>query len=96
MYHDSRWTALEADVLRRCTKLQLELGMSRERLVASVSLLRTGEVETWPQEDVTRLFDDLRNLAGKLDKGGLSLSVHILFPPKNCLLMSCFRRPDGE
>jgi hypothetical protein len=74
MYHDAKWTTLEADVLKRCRDLQLELGLSRERLVASVALLRTGEAERLTQEEGEKLFDDLRTLTRKLEKGRPQLS----------------------
>ncbi|GAA5964623.1 hypothetical protein JCM3765_007645 [Sporobolomyces pararoseus] len=41
-YVDLRWTSLEAHLLSQCTSLQAQLDMSKERLLSTLALIRSG------------------------------------------------------
>lgn len=41
-YVDMRWVKIESSLLTQCTRLQGQLDMSRERLLSTLALLRSG------------------------------------------------------
>ncbi|MBW0466295.1 hypothetical protein O181_006010 [Austropuccinia psidii MF-1] len=56
-YVDDRWTAIESSLLSQCASLQKSLGMSKEWLLSSLALVRSGvtyETGKWSQDVMLR------------------------------------------
>ncbi|KNZ44293.1 hypothetical protein VP01_930g9 [Puccinia sorghi] len=56
-YVDEKWTTIESSLLDRCASLQKELGLSREWLLSTLALVRSGvtyEPGKWSQEVMLR------------------------------------------
>jgi hypothetical protein len=56
-YVDDKWTTIESSLLDRCASLQKELGLSREWLLSTLALVRSGvtyEPGKWSQDVMLR------------------------------------------
>lgn len=86
-YVNGRWQMLESALLDKCAELQGKLGMSREWLLSTLALVRAGieyDGKEWSQDHMagaderarlaSRLVDDIRTLAAKLDKDFAALA----------------------
>lgn len=82
-YVDDRWTVIESSLLDRCASLQSRLGMSKELLLSTLALVRSGvsyEPGKWSQNVMLRdgqtdtaalalrLMTDIKEQASKLEK----------------------------
>lgn len=90
-YAENGWKLIEAQLLRQCTALQERLGRSRERLLSTLALVRTGmapsalSTSKWTlggamgrnEGEVAKgLMKDVKELSRLLDKGAyIRLSI---------------------
>ena len=108
-YSDPDWTLVHSRYLKESIELQGRLGMRKEELLSTLTLLRLGlngksaawAIKTSQQssaEDASTLVRSVIKLAGSLDKGNvLHVSKALLIHAHRLCgdRLSCFRLSDG-